>query len=123
MDHPGGPSSHCLTSSGFVKASKTRRRGALNVARHHDLAVTLRRHFQSFQDSPLVISFNVLDVPVSFLWALLSVQRLSCIEQGVEALVVGVPDAAVFFEPFGGVCEGLGFEAAGAALGIAAAGD
>src|SRR5947208_8992645 len=31
MDQPGGPSNHCFTSSGLVKASKTRRGGALNT--------------------------------------------------------------------------------------------
>src|SRR6266852_6488149 len=31
MLQPGGPSSHCLTSSGLVNASKTSRRGALNT--------------------------------------------------------------------------------------------
>jgi hypothetical protein len=45
------------------------------------------------------------------------------VENGVEALEVGGPDAAVFFEPFGSFDERLGFEAAGAALGVLAAGD
>src|SRR5882672_5129657 len=31
MVQPGGPSNHCLTSSGLVNASKTSRRGALNT--------------------------------------------------------------------------------------------
>src|SRR5882762_173305 len=31
MVQPGGPSNHCLTSPGLVKASKTRRRGALKT--------------------------------------------------------------------------------------------
>jgi hypothetical protein len=45
------------------------------------------------------------------------------VEKGVEALEVGGPDAAVFFEPVGGFDERLGLEAAGAALGVLAAGD
>jgi hypothetical protein len=49
--------------------------------------------------------------------------ELELLEQGVEALVVGFPDAAVLFEPLRSICEGLSFEAARAALGVAAARD
>jgi len=49
--------------------------------------------------------------------------ELELIEQRVEALEVGFPDATMFLEPFGGVCEGLGFHAAGPALSVLAAGD
>jgi hypothetical protein len=45
------------------------------------------------------------------------------VEKGVEALEVACPNFAVFFEPFGGLDKRLGFEAAGAALSVSAAGD
>ena len=49
--------------------------------------------------------------------------ELELIEQRVEALEVGFPDAAVLLEPFGGVSDRLGFEAAGASLGVATSRD
>ena len=44
-------------------------------------------------------------------------------QQGVELLVVAFPVLAIFFKPLRGVGERLGFEAARAALGVAAARD
>src|SRR5207248_5506102 len=43
------------------------------------------------------------------------------IEQVVQALEVGLPEFAVAFEPFVGLRERLGFDAAGPPLGVAAA--
>src|SRR5213593_4495483 len=54
IDQPGGPNSHCLTSSGLVWASKTSRRGASNTR-----VITISR-------SPGVVSFRV---PISSPWS------------------------------------------------------
>jgi hypothetical protein len=49
--------------------------------------------------------------------------ELHLFEKGVQALEVGGPEAAVFFEPLGGFGERFRFEAAGAALRVLTAGD
>src|SRR6266849_9471984 len=95
IDQPGGPSSHCLTSSGLVRASKTRRRGASNTR-----VITISR-------SPEAVSFRF---PVFFmvvsplsLAASTLLFRLLLLEQGVETLEVALPEPAVFLQPPGGL--------------------
>lgn len=48
---------------------------------------------------------------------------LEFLENGIQALEITFPDFAVAFEPVADFGKGLGFDAARAALGVAAAGD
>jgi hypothetical protein len=49
--------------------------------------------------------------------------KLQLVEKSVQALEVAGSEAAVLLEPFSGLGERLGFQAAGAALRVAAARD
>src|SRR5437667_12089526 len=78
--------------------------------RHYDLAVRRCRERQRCGAFHSMIS-----------WFLLL--GLQLLEQGVEALVVPFPQPAVAFQPFRGVPQPLGLEAAGSSLRVAAARD
>src|ERR1700680_3699110 len=92
MDQPGGPSNHCLTSSGLAKASKTRRRGASKT------------RVSTISRSPRAASFKVWAFCIgdSFLPLCASTFFLLCLqlaEQGVQALKIRLPKTAVPLQP------------------------
>src|SRR6266403_4681211 len=114
MDQPGGPSSHCLTSSGLVKASKTNVRGASKVR-----VITISR-------SPRVVS---LRFPAFVMASLLSLRlRLPAnlfflfgfhvVEQRVESLEVAFPYSPVAVEPGFQLLQWRGAQGIDAALGV-----
>src|SRR5579863_3185476 len=114
MVQPGGPSSHCLTSSGLVRASKTRRRGASKTR-----VITISRpvgvvtfNCPAFIIGALLLAFRAYTFPLFGL-------KLS--EQGIEALEPAFPELAIAIQPFADAGQRLGLEAAGALLGVLAA--
>src|SRR5438093_8991852 len=63
--------------------------------------------------------FRRWSLAISWCWFL----GFELVEQGIEALVVALPQPAVAFQPPGGFAEPLGLEAAGPPLRVAAARD
>src|SRR5882724_9054047 len=114
MVQPGGPSSHCFTSSGLVKALNTRRRGALKAR-----VITISR-------SPPVVTFRFpvfcigcAPLPLlacRFFPAGFSFIVLESFEQGVQTLEVGLPNTPVLLQPHLKLLERLGAQGIDAAL-------
>src|SRR6185436_13930317 len=100
-----GPTSQRLISSGLVWASQTSWAGASNSR----TTVTSR--------SDGVVTVTGLGIGSVLLL------RLQVFEQAVEALVGGLPEPAVALDPHVGLLQRRGVDAAGPALGVAAAAD
>src|SRR5580704_7923705 len=86
MLHPGGPSNHCLTSSGLVNASKTSLRGASNTR-----VITIPR-------SPCVLNSTPLDLLTLFA-SMFLLPLLHFVQQCVQPLKVPFPHLPVPFDP------------------------
>src|SRR5580704_3725379 len=135
MVQPSGPRSQRWISSGLVKASQTRVRGAsktrvMTISRS-PRAVTFRAPELDILGSVVSEQLLVSVMPeffmefflLSFRAGTLFLVRLHFSQQSVEPLEPALPELAVTLEPCRGVGQWLGFEAARPPLGVAAAGN
>src|SRR5580693_7771825 len=109
ISQPGGPSNHRLSSSGLKIESQTSSRGASNSR-----TMTISR-------SVGVVSFRAFRIGKVLSGFLLP--GLQLVQEGVEALEVGLPEFSILLQPLGGFGQRPGLDPAGSFLGVASPGN